>query len=86
MALGNPHIDFFSLDIEGAELPVLKTLPWNKISMTLLTVEINHAGIVFPGTREDIQKFLSSHGYPFIDSVSVDDIFFNKDISIPVPF
>jgi len=79
MALGNPHIDYFSLDIEGAELPVLKTLPWDKINMTLLDVEVNHAGVLFPGTREDIQNFLSSHNYPYTKSVKIDDIFYNKD-------
>ena len=79
MALGNPHIDYFSLDIEGAELPVLKTLPWDKINMTLIDVEVNHAGVIFPGTREDIQTFISSHNYPYTKSVHIDDIFYNKD-------
>jgi len=32
MALGNPNVDYFSLDIEGAELVMLKTLPWEKIT------------------------------------------------------
>ena len=31
MALGNPRVDYFSLDIEGAEFPVLKTVPWDKV-------------------------------------------------------
>ena len=35
MALGNPHVDYFSLDIEGAELAMLKTLPWDKIKAVL---------------------------------------------------
>ena len=78
MAIGNPHIDYFSLDIEGAELVMLQTLPWNEISMTLIDVEVNHAGAIFPGTRNDIQNFLSSHGYPFIKSVKIDDLFYNK--------
>ena len=68
MALENPHIDYFSLDIEGAELPVLKSLPWNEISMTVLDVEINHAGKIFPGSREEIQNFIASHGYQFLNS------------------
>ena len=78
MAIGNPHIDYFSLDIEGAELVMLQTLPWNEISMTLIDVEVNHAGAIFPGTRNDIQNFLSSHGYPFTKSVKIDDLFYNK--------
>ena len=79
MALGNPHIDYFSLDIEGAEGPVLKTLPLDKINMTLLDVEFPHAGLIFPGTREDIQNIISNHNVPYIKSVHNDDIFYNKD-------
>ena len=58
---------------------MLKTLHWDKISMTLIDVEINHAGMIFPGTREDIQNFMSSQGYPFIKSVNVDDFFYSKE-------
>ena len=36
MALDNPAVDYMSLDIEGAELPVLKTVPWDKVSLCLL--------------------------------------------------
>jgi hypothetical protein len=31
LALGNPTVDLFSLDIEGAELKVLETIPWSKV-------------------------------------------------------
>ena len=61
MALGNPKVDYFSLDIEGAELVMLKSLPWDKINMTVIEVEVNHAGTIFPGTKEDIHNFLTSH-------------------------
>ena len=33
LALGNPAVHHFSLDIEGAELPVLKTVPWDKVDI-----------------------------------------------------
>jgi len=28
LALGNPTVDFFSLDVEGAEWDVIQTIPW----------------------------------------------------------
>lgn len=31
LAMGNPVVDYFSLDIEGAEYPVLKTIPFEKV-------------------------------------------------------
>ena len=31
LALGNPTVHYFSLDIEGAEFPVLTSIPWDKV-------------------------------------------------------
>ena len=62
-ALNLPKIDYFSLDIEGAEFPVLKNLNWNKIDISSLSVEINHAGEIFDGTREDIHELLLKNGF-----------------------
>jgi hypothetical protein len=35
------RIDLFSLDIEGAEYDVLKTIPWDKVDVTALLVEVS---------------------------------------------
>ena len=32
-AAGNPTVNLLILDIEGAELSVLKTLPWEKVDI-----------------------------------------------------
>jgi hypothetical protein len=34
------RIDLFSLDIEGAEYNVLKTVPWDKVNIDALLVEV----------------------------------------------
>ena len=81
-ALNNPKIDYFSLDIEGAEYVVLETLPWNKINMTLMSIETNHAGDIFPGSREDIQIFLEAHGYKLKETVVIDDFYIHKEFKI----
>ena len=39
-AIGNPSIDYFSLDIEGAELAVLKTIPWEKVDIKVKNHDI----------------------------------------------
>ena len=31
-ALDFPTVDFFSLDVEGAELGILQTIPWHQVS------------------------------------------------------
>ncbi len=35
-AIGNPSVDYFSLDVEGVELDVLKTIPWNKVDIKVI--------------------------------------------------
>lgn len=37
LALNITHVDYFSLDIEGDELDVLKTLPFDKVDITVST-------------------------------------------------
>ena len=31
LALGNPKVDYLSLDVEGTELDILRTIPWKKV-------------------------------------------------------
>ena len=77
-ALGNPLVDYFSLDIEGAEYAVLKTIGWEKIRLSALSVEMNHAGEIFNGSREDIHELLEQNGFSYITSAGIDDIFLSK--------
>jgi hypothetical protein len=34
------RVDFFSLDIEGAEMGVLRTIPWDKVDIEVFLVEV----------------------------------------------
>ena len=36
------RIDFLSLDIEGVELAVLETIPWSKVDIETLLIEVKH--------------------------------------------
>ena len=74
-ALGNPKIDYLSLDIEGAELEVLKTIPFDKVNIQLMSLEIirkklNHD---VPGDHvdpyDDIVNFLDTKGYKIYKSI-----------------
>ena len=39
LAVGRTHIDYLSLDVEGPELLVLKTIPFDRITIDIITVE-----------------------------------------------
>ena len=38
-ALNVNRVDYFSLDIEGGEIPVLKTIPWNDVHIDVIGIE-----------------------------------------------
>ena len=45
LAIGKTQVDFFSLDIEGADLLVLKTIPWDKVNIKLVMIEVAHSDV-----------------------------------------
>jgi len=75
LALGNPTVDFLSLDIEGAEFQVLKNIPWESVDIRAISVETQFAGEVMEGDKEDIFRLLTGLGYTHLDSIARDDIF-----------
>ncbi len=58
-ALNRTKVDFFSLDVEGKELEVLKTIPFDKIQIDTLAVEYLH-GL---SGKEAYKTFMGSKGY-----------------------
>ena len=66
MAMGNSTVHYFSLDIEGAELAVWKTIPWDKVDIRVLSVETHLAGRLFPGDRQELIEYMKSVGYQHI--------------------
>ena len=87
LALDNPIVHYFSLDIEGAELQVLKTVPWDKVDIWTVSVETHLAGEVFPGSRDDIIDYMESVGYHLENTwndgqFAKDDLFIRKDIQL----
>lgn len=59
------RIHFFSLDVEGAELVVLKTIDWNAIQIDVLMVETTmiHTTVVSPDEHHVHNKTLAVRAY-----------------------
>ena len=79
-ALGNPKIDFFSLDIDGVDLQVLKTIPWELVDISVLMIETGALGDVFPGDFDMLISYLDVKGYILYKRLSIDDIFIKKSL------
>ena len=71
---GVNHIDFLSLDTEGSELEILKTIDFSKIMIDVITVENNY-------NEPFIREFLVSQGFIFITHLHVDDIYVRNGFS-----
>ena len=68
-------MDYFSLDIEGAEYQVLKTIPFGIANINLFGIETAHAGKIFDGSENDIMELLKMNGYDYIARTKLDKFF-----------
>ena len=82
MALGRKRIDLFSLDVEGGELGILKTIPFNEISVDVFLVEYFVKG----SKRETVARlnnlrtFLDSKGYGLVAILKRDLLFIKRNV------
>ena len=79
LALDSPTVTLLSLDIEGAEFEVFRSLPWDKVDIEVIVTELVHAGEMGPGSRLEVIEFLESKNYQYIGNL-YDDIFVRKDL------
>ncbi|KZS17878.1 Uncharacterized protein APZ42_015858 [Daphnia magna] len=79
LAVGRTDVDFFSLDVEGHELKILKTIPWHKINIKTLTVEWDN----MPEGQEALSRFMEDSGFMRIGAFDFQftrDVIFVKDL------
>ncbi len=72
-AINVNNIDYFSLDIEGGEWDVVKSLPFDKISFEVFTIEYP----ANPETTELIKTRLHENNYDLF-KVDGSDLYFSK--------
>lgn len=80
LAINMTTIDFFSLDVEGDELKVLQTLPFDKVNIDMMTVEFQHIEL----GENYLKNFVESKGYDSLVKIGhyrnwANDIIFKKD-------
>ena len=59
---------------------VLKSLPWDKVDIEVMLIELHMAGKVFPGTRHEVHLFLDDKGYDYCGTVGR----WNKSLSYQI--
>jgi len=68
------HIDVLSIDTEGAELKILKSIDYNKFFIDLIIYENGE-------NTNKIRDFLKSSGFRFHKRLGIDDAFINTKIN-----
>ncbi|CAL4133420.1 unnamed protein product [Meganyctiphanes norvegica] len=73
LAINQTHVDYCSLDIQGSEMDVIKTLPLDTIDIKVFSIE--HVLII--GGKPVISGYMKTQGYTFHSTVNI-DMFFVK--------
>ena len=67
------EIDYLSIDIEGSEFDLLKSIDFHKYKIKVISVENN-----LPDDQ-DFQVFFNKKHFEYFDRVGQDEIFYNKN-------
>ena len=69
-AIGVSHVDYFSLDVEGGELDVLKSINFNELDIKTFSIERS-------AQKNEIKSLMKSSGYKIVKEDWL-DVYFNK--------
>ena len=72
------YIDFFSLDVEGAELEVLKTMNWD-IPVHVILAEIKATNKYSKEKNEQCKRLLTDKGFVYHSSTETDEVWVNPN-------
>lgn len=75
LALNVSVVDYFSLDVEGDEVQVLETVPFDKVDINVLSVEFSKSR----GRLLGVKNFMEGKGYRVVVEVPPDDLIFVKN-------
>jgi hypothetical protein len=76
--MNQTRVDYFSLDVEGAEEGVLNSIPWDKIDIKTISIEYNK----WPGGKSALIAYMGNKGYKYITEIKTGaaaDVIFMKD-------
>lgn len=72
------YIDFFSLDVEGSELEVLKTIVWENIDIYLICIELDNLN----SEKDNLcRNILLNNNFKFIHKIGLNEFWINESYS-----
>ncbi len=68
------RVDYLSIDTEGSEIEILKSIDYNKSDIEVISLEENY------GNKHLSDEVLLPHGYKFITKIELDNFYIRKRI------
>ena len=62
----------FNWSFQGAEWPILQTIPWKKVNILTMTIEVEHSD------EAQIVRYMARNGYEMRQRIDRVDLFFVK--------
>ena len=59
---------------------VLKTIPFDKVDISVFLIETDHLGEIFEGDDDDLRKFMHEKGYVFLRRLNIDDVYIKASL------
>lgn len=81
-AIGWKEIDYFSFDVEGQELAILKSFPFDLVTFKLIIIEIY---FYTEEEKKELDELLRSKGYIFIKNMDIDKIYVHESYKSMIP-
>lgn len=71
------HVDLFVLDVEGAEMPVLNAIDWEKNTFGAILIETEKMNAA---TKKQLKTDMEARGYTMLHELRIDTLFVSSDM------
>ena len=61
---------------------VLQSIPWDKVDIQVLVIEVHYVGKIFDNGDETVESFLSKQGYKLLQKLGINQIFVKNDFEV----
>ncbi|XP_045165407.2 uncharacterized protein LOC123529237 [Mercenaria mercenaria] len=66
LALNQLKVDYFSLDVEGAEEAILDTIPWDKVDIKMMSIEYNK----WNGGEQSLKTYMQKKRFKYLKTIT----------------
>ncbi|KAK2151966.1 hypothetical protein LSH36_344g03039 [Paralvinella palmiformis] len=77
-AMDRRHVDYLSLDVEGYELDILRSISWDKFIIDVISVEY----VMLKEGKKALKDYMETIGYVTFDDINYSDEDFESSIAV----